>query len=82
MSLLLGTPFKTLILENLMKNLTLLTALIFTIMISTQAFAVKGGQPGAHDVSGKDFGSTVSDTAKSGPGNVGDHASGGKRNGK
>ena len=51
-------------------------------MISAQAFAAKGGQPGAHDVSGKDFGGTVSDTAKSGPGNVGDHASGGKRNGK
>ena len=81
MSLLLATPFKTLILENLI-YFTLLTALIFTIMISTQAFAAKGGQPGAHDVSGKDFGSTVSDTAKSGPGNVGDHASGGKRNGK
>ena len=51
-------------------------------MISAQVFAAKGGQPGAHDASGKDFGGSVSDTAKSGPGNVGDHASDGKRNGK
>ena len=65
-----------------MKTFTLVTALVFSLLFSVQAFAAKGGQPGAHDASGKEFGEKVSSAAKSAPGAVGNHASGGKRSGK
>jgi len=65
-----------------MKTFSLITALVFGLMISSQALAAKGGQPAGHGVDGKTYGGVVSDAAKSGGDYFpGDHASGGKRQG-
>ena len=50
-------------------------AIVFAIVIAgPSAFA--GGAPGAHDLSGADFGAAASESARSAPGAVGEHASG------
>lgn len=43
---------------------------------ATSAFAAEDGAPGAHGLSGREWGAAVSGLAKSAPGAMGAHASG------
>ncbi len=55
-------------------------ALVFTFLFANTAYA--GGAPGAHGLSGSEFGRAVSAAAQSEPGALAEHTSGGKAGGK
>lgn len=65
-----------------MKKLTVSLALVLVmaVMVGNVAFAA-GGAPGAHGVDGRTFGGLVSDTARSAPGALAEHSSGGNAGG-
>jgi hypothetical protein len=49
--------------------------MLVSVMVFGIALAALGGQPAAHGVDGKTFGSAVSSAAQSSPGANADHAS-------
>ena len=59
----------------------LLVVLVFVVISSTALSSVEPAVPGGHGVDGKTFGSLVSSLAKSAPGAVADHVTGGKAGG-
>ncbi len=62
-------------------SLSLLVALVMTMMIFSSVFAASGGTPAAHGVDGKTFGGLVSNLAQSYPGAIADHVSNAGGNG-
>lgn len=56
-----------------MKILNTAVVLAAFLMLSGQVWAGQGGKPGAHGLSGKDFGQATSGLARSAPGAVKDH---------
>lgn len=67
--------------KKLMSGVVL--AMLVSVMVFGAALAAPGGQPEAHGVDGKTFGSVVSSAAQSSPGAIADHVSnaGGNGNG-
>ena len=62
-------------------SMSVLLAVLLSVMVFGSALAASGGTPGAHGVDGKTFGSAVSGLAQSAPGAVADHVSNSGGNG-
>ena len=63
-----------------MKVLSMSLSIVLVCGLMASAVFAGGGAPGAHGVSGKDFGAAVSGAAKSEPGAVADHVTSNKEN--
>ena len=57
-------------------SMSVVLAMMLAVMVFGSALAAPGGTPGAHGVSGKDFGAAVSGLAQSAPGAIAGHVSG------
>ncbi len=62
-------------------SMSVLLAVMLAVMVFGSALAAPGGTPGAHGVSGKDFGAAVSGLAQSAPGAIAEHVSNSGGNG-
>ena len=56
-------------------SMSVVLAVMLAVMVFGSALAAPGGTPGAHGVSGKDFGAAVSGLAQSAPGAIAGHVS-------
>ena len=62
-------------------SMSVLFAVMMAVMAFGPALAAPGGTPGAHGLSGKDFGAAVSGLAQSAPGAIAEHVSNSGGNG-
>jgi hypothetical protein len=62
-------------------SMSVVLAVMLAVMVFGSALAAPGGTPGAHGLSGKDFGAAVSGMAQSAPGAIAEHVSNSGGNG-
>jgi hypothetical protein len=62
-------------------SMSVVLAVMLAVMVFGSALAAPGGTPGAHGMSGKDFGAAVSGLAQSAPGAIAEHVSNSGGNG-